>query len=458
MNKEEIILKIKNQRDNLVTSNLKDYRYRVELLKKLKSNIIEMEEEIATALKLDLNKSRQESYMCEIGMVLSEITYMIKHLKYFAKIKRAKTPLSQFHAKSYVVPCAYGSVLIVSPWNYPFMLCLDPLVDAISAGNSVVVKPSITSKNTALVIEKLISKTFDEKDAFVVIGGRADCDFLFDQKFDYIFFTGSANVGKMIMEKASKNFTPVTLELGGKSPCVVDNTADIKLTAKRLVWGKFLNAGQTCVAPDFLYCQKDIKDELVEEIKNQIKLQFSASPLDNEDYPKIINEKQFKSIICLINDKKVIYGGKNNIDTLKIEPTIVNADFNDKSMQSEIFGPVLPVVTFDTIDEAISTLNSRQKPLAFYVFTSKKSNAKKFINSCDFGGGCINDVVIHLATNNMPFGGVGESGLGAYHGKFGFDTFTHYKSIVDKKTWIDMNLRYQPYSKRKEKMISFFLK
>jgi len=458
MDKNEIISKIERQRENLVNSPLKSYKYRLELLKKLKSNILEMQDEIAQALKDDLNKSAEESYMCEIGMVLSEITYMIKHLRKFSKIKRVRTPLSQFHARSYMMPCAYGQVLIISPWNYPFMLSLEPMVDALSAGNSIVLKPSITSINTQKVIDKLIRKTFDEKDCFVVLGGREDCDFLLEQNFDYIFFTGSSRVGREIMEKASKHFTPVTLELGGKSPCIVDETANIELTAKRLVWGKFLNAGQTCVAPDYLYVHSSIKDSLVEEIKKQIVLQYTEDPISNENFPRIISEKQFNSVADLIDKDKVLFGGKTDKDKLKIEPTILNSTFDDDAMKWEIFGPILPVVTFDNLNEVIDRLSHQAKPLAFYVFSSNKENQDLLLNSCDFGGGCVNDTIIHLATSNLGFGGVKESGCGAYHGKIGFNTFTHYKSIVDKKTWIDLPIRYQPYSKRKFSLIKMFLK
>ena len=458
MEKTDIIKKIEIQKENLKNSPLKNYKNRIKMLKVLRDNIIEMQDEICEALKLDLNKSKEEAYMCEIGLVLCEISYMIKHIKKFARPKTVYTPISQFPSKSYKVPCAYGSVLIISPWNYPFMLSIEPMVDAISAGNSVVLKPSGTSKNVQMVIKKLIEKTFKQNEVLVVDGGRAECDFLLELDFDYIFFTGSARVGKTIMQKASEHFTPVTLELGGKSPCIVDQTANIELSARRIVFGKCLNAGQTCVAPDYIYCHKDVKEKLVNELKKQIALQYTNTPLENENFPRIINEKQFDRIVNLIEEEKVLFGGKYDKNTLKIEPTIMEANFNDKVMQEEIFGPILPIITFESINEVIEKLNTLDKPLAFYVFSSSKKNQNLLVNSCDFGGGCINDVVIHLATPHLAFGGLKQSGIGSYHGKAGFDAFSHFKNILNKKTWLDLPMRYQPITKTKDKLIKMFLK
>ena len=456
--KEEILNLIAKQKEYFPNSELHFYKNRVILLKKLYSNIIDMQQEIFDALKADLNKSEVEAYMAEVGIVLCEISYMIKHCKKFAKPKRVRTPLAQFASKSYKLPCPYGQVLIISPWNYPFMLSLDPLVDAISAGNSVVLKPSETSPHVSDVIAKLISKTFKKEIAFVVRGGRDECSYLLDQEFDYIFFTGSTRVGKIVMQKAAEHFTPVTLELGGKSPCIVDETANIALAAKRIVFGKFINSGQTCVAPDYLYCHNSVKDELVAEIKKQIVLQYSSSPIEKENYPRLINEKQFDWVVSLIDKDKVLFGGKCDKEKLKIEPTIVDSSFEEPIMQAEIFGPVLPVVTFENIDEVISRVNGGGKPLALYIFSSSKKNQGKITKYCEFGGGCINDTIIHIATSNMGFGGLKESGIGSYHGKAGFDSFTHYKSIVNKKTWIDLPIRYQPYTKTKYNLIKKFLK
>lgn len=431
---------------------------RIAVLKKLYKNIKLMQGEICEALKKDLNKSETESYMCEIGLVLSEITYMIHHIKKFAKEKKVATPLAQFHSRSFKKPCPYGQVLIISPWNYPFMLTIEPLVDAIAAGNIAVIKPSEISPNVSDVLKKLIDTTFAKTEVCTVLGGKEECTLLLDQDFDYIFYTGSTRVGKIVMQKAAEHFTPVTLELGGKSPCVVDETANIKLAAKRIVFGKFLNAGQTCVAPDYLLCSNKIKDKLLGEIKKQIVLQYNVDPIRNESYPKMISEKQFNAMTSFIKEDNVIFGGKHNIKLLKIEPTLLDSNLNAPEMEEEIFGPILPVIGFNEIEEVLKIVKSKTKPLALYLFTSSKKNEKLILNKCDFGGGCINDTIIHLASSNLGFGGLKQSGIGAYHGKVGFETFTHYKSIVDKKTWLDLPMRYQPYSKLKAKLIKMFLR
>ena len=458
MTKERILSVYKKQREKLLQNPLQEPKNRVKALKKLKKNILLMENEICDALKQDLNKSKTESYMSEIGLVLSEISFMIKHCKSFSKDKRVSTPIAQFPSRSYKKPCPRGQVLIISPWNYPFMLSIEPLVDAIAAGNKVMLKPSETSSNVSKVIEKLIQKTFSEEDVFTVMGGREECSFLLDLDFDHIFFTGSTRVGKIVMEKAAEHFTTVTLEMGGKSPCIIDETANIALAAKRIVFGKFLNCGQTCVAPDYIYCHKSVKEKLVRELEKQIVLQYSVDPIRNPDYPKMINEKQFLAAKRLITDQNLIFGGKFNEKSLKIEPTILNSTFESEEMQTEIFGPVLPMVEFDNLDEAIKKVNSLSKPLALYIFSSSRKNIAKVTNFCNYGGGCVNDCIIHLATSKLGFGGLKSSGIGAYHGKVGFDTFSHYKSIVNKKTWLDLPMRYQPYSKLKHKLIKMFLK
>ena len=458
MDKLEMQAIIDKQRQYFNTGKMRDYKNRVESLKRLYQNIKLMMPEICDALKKDLNKSQMESYMSEIGMVLSETRYMIKHCKSYSKPRRVATPIAHFHSKSYKLPCAYGCVLVISPWNYPFLLSMDPIVDAVAAGNSVILKASQTSNNVTNVMAKLIEKTFERGHVDIVLGSRGDCDYLLDQDFDYIFFTGSTNVGKMVMQKAAEKFIPVTLELGGKSPCIVDADADIELTAKRIVWGKFLNCGQTCVAPDYIYCHEGIKHKLVKEIERQIVLQYTTDALRNDNYPKMINEKRFDAVLSLIDKDNVLFGGKANREKLKIEPTIVSATFNDEIMKEEIFGPVLPIVSFKTIDEVVNKVNSMSKPLALYIFSSNKKVQDKVLLECEFGGGCVNDTVIHLASSNLGFGGLKQSGMGSYHGKNGFDTFTHYKSIVDKKTWIDMPMRYQPFNKFKELLIKMFLK
>ncbi len=458
MDKDYILSCFEKQKKGLKENPLRFYKNRITALKTLQKNIKLMEDEICEALKKDLNKSKTESYMSEIGLVQSEISYMIRHCKKFAKPKRVMTPISQFASKSYKLACPYGVVLIISPWNYPFMLSIEPLVDAIAAGNCVVLKPSATSSNVCEVISKLIEKTFPPEQVVVVQGGREQSSFLLELDFDHIFFTGSMRVGKQVLEKASQNFIPVTLELGGKSPCIVDETANLALAAKRIVFGKFLNCGQTCVAPDYLYCSSKIKDKLIKEIEKQIVLQYTDNAIENENYPKLINQRQFDSVKKLIKADNVLFGGKYDEEKLKIEPTILNSNFDAEDMEEEIFGPVLPVVTFDSLDEAIDKVNSLKKPLALYIFSSSKKNQNRVVGLCDFGGGCVNDTIIHLATSNMGFGGLKSSGMGAYHGKVGFDTFSHYKSIVDKKTWIDLPMRYQPHTKMKYKLIKWFLK
>ena len=383
---------------------------------------------------------------------------MIRHCKKFSKPKRVRTPISHFHSKSYKLPCPYGMVLIMSPWNYPFMLTMEPLVDAITAGNSVVLKPSNRSPHVTAVIENLIKKTFPPEQVCTIHGGREEINFLLDQEFDYIFYTGSTKVGNIIMEKADKFYTPYTLEMGGKSPCIVDETANIPLSAKRIVFGKFLNAGQTCVAPDYIYCAKEVKEELIKELERQIILQYTTDPIDNPNYPKLINKGHFESKVRLINENNIIFGGKINEKLLKIEPTLVNSNFEDEIMQEEIFAPILPIITFEDLDEAIKKINSMSKPLALYIFSSSKNNQNKVLENCQFGGGCVNDTLVHIASSKLPFGGIKESGIGCYHGKAGFDTFTHYKSILDKKTWLDMPMRYQPFGKIKYYLIRKFLK
>ena len=459
MNETEIKDLVSRQRRYFLAGETLPVEARLEALKKLKKCIQEHEQEINEALKADLGKSAFESYMCETGLVLSELSYMIKNTPSYAREQTVPTPIAQFSSRSYRKPSPYGVVLIMSPWNYPFLLSIDPLIDAIAAGNTAIVKPSAYSPNTSRVIEKILSQCFDRSYVAVVTGGRAENTCLLNEHFDYIFFTGSQHVGREVMEKASRYLTPVTLELGGKSPCIVEKSANLKLAARRIVFGKYLNCGQTCVAPDYIYCDREIKDELIRQIKKQIRKQYSASPLDNKNYGKIINEKHFSRILGLIDSQKVVHGGENNPDTLQIAPTVMdNVIFEDAVMQEEIFGPVLPVLTYDSLDEAIGKINSMAHPLALYIFTSDKSATEKVTSRCSYGGGCVNDTIIHLATSEMGFGGFGESGMGAYHGKDGFDTFTHYKSIVNKKTWIDLPMRYQPYHKLNEKLLKKFLK
>ena len=459
MTEQEIKDLVTRQRSYFQSGATLPVSARLAALRRLYNAISSHEKEIRRALQKDLGKSGFESYMCETGMVLEEISYMLKHTRKFAREQRVHTPLAQFCSRSYKKPSPYGVTLIMSPWNYPFMLTLSPLADALAAGNTAVVKPSAYSPYTSEVLLSILTECFDPKYVAVVTGGRAENTCLLREHFDYIFFTGSQAVGKEVMRSAAEHLTPVTLELGGKSPCIVDQTADIRLAARRIVFGKYLNCGQTCVAPDYVYCHRSVKDQLIKEVQKQIRRQYGKQPLHSSDYGKIINEKHFNRILGLIDEKKVVHGGGSDRSTLRIEPTVMdNVTFSDAVMQEEIFGPVMPILVFDSLDEVIRRINSMPHPLALYIFTSDKKAARKVTARCGFGGGCINDTIIHLATSEMGFGGFGESGMGAYHGKTGFDTFTHYKSIVDKKTWIDLPMRYQPYRKGDEKLVRFFLK
>lgn len=433
--------------------------FRLKQLESLKEAMIRHEADLAAALKEDLGKSRMESYMCEIGLTLSELTWMQKHLRSLMRSKRVSNPAAQFAAKSFRSPSPYGTVLIMSPWNYPVLLTLDPLIDAIAAGNTAVVKPSAYAPCTFDVMKTMIEECFPAHYVAVVDGGRAENQALLQQRFDMIFFTGGKTVGREVLRHAAEYLTPVTLELGGKSPCIVDSTAKIRLAAKRIVFGKYLNCGQTCVAPDYILCDKRIRDELITAILAEIEKQFGKEPLKNPNYGKIINEKHFERILGLINGEKLVYGGQSEPESLRIAPTVLNnITWDDAVMGEEIFGPLLPILTFDTLDEALDTVESHPHPLALYFFSEDKAAQKKVLDTCRFGGGCINDTIIHLATSDMPFGGVGESGMGSYHGRVGFETFSHYRSIVDKKTWMDLPIRYQKYTGLKEKMMRMFLK
>ncbi len=434
--------------------------FRVQMLEKLYAAVKANEKEIEKALKADLGKSTFEGFMCETGLVLSEISYMLRHTARFAKEKTVPTPMSQFAARSYLKPVPHGNVLIMSPWNYPLLLTLAPLANAMAAGNTALVKPSAYSPATSAVIEKIISETFPREYIAVITGGRRENAALLEKKFDFIFFTGSASVGKEVLRHAAEHLTPAVLELGGKSPCIVDSSAKIKLAAKRIVFGKFLNCGQTCVAPDYILCEASVKDALIAEIKKQISLQYGKEPLKSPGYGKIVNEKHFARVRSLIAPEKVVFGGNVCPETLQIEPTVLDGvTWNDAVMKEEIFGPVLPILTFEKFSEIFPLLADKPKPLALYLLSEKKCHIRAVTERLAYGGGCINDCVVHLATSEMGFGGVGESGMGAYHGKTGFDTFSHTKSIMDKKTWLDLPMRYRPYnSALYGKLLRVFLK
>ncbi len=447
------------QRKFYQTNTTLSYEYRMNALEKLKKAIILYEDKLKAALKADLGKSPYEAFLTEIGVTLKEISYLSKNLKKYMKNKTVKTSLVDFPAKSFRSPHPYGVVLVISPWNYPVYLTFAPLVGAIAAGNTVILKPSNYSPNTSSVIQEIIVQTFSEEYVATVLGGREENQALLDQKFDYIFFTGSVNVGKIVMEKAAKNLTPISLELGGKSPTIVSKDANIELAARRIAFGKFLNSGQTCVAPDYLFIHEDVKAEFLAEFKKSVYKFYGDKPLDNPDYPKIINEKHFERLLGLVKNQTIFMGGDNDASLRKISPTVLeDVDKASPIMQEEIFGPILPVMTFNDIQEPISYINSNPHPLALYLFTSSKITEKKVLTECNFGGGCINDTIMQVASDYLPFGGVGESGMGAYHGKSSFDTFTHYRSIIKKSTIFDLKVRYLPVTKLKEKLAKFFLK
>ena len=460
MTEKEIQGLLEKQREYYRSGATLPVKFRIAQLKKLYTVVKNNEKEINDALCADLGKSHYEGFMCESGLVLTEISYMIKHVKKFAKRKKVKTPLAQFRSTSYKQPMPYGNVLIMSPWNYPFLLTLEPLADAIAAGNTAIVKPSAYSPATSRIVECIIAECFPPEYVAVVTGGRAENNALLDQKFDLVFFTGSQTVGKEVLRRAAEHLTPAVLELGGKSPCIVDASANIKLAARRVVFGKYLNCGQTCVAPDHILCEASVKEELVKAVVQEIERQYGTEPLANKDYGKIINDKHFARLCGLIDQSKIVVGGQTDPETCRIAPTVMDGvTYEDAVMGEEIFGPIMPILTFEDFDAVVDELKTQDKPLALYLFSSNKKHIERVTTELSYGGGCINDVVIHLATSEMGFGGVGESGMGSYHGKDGFDAFTHYKSIVDKKTWIDLPMRYQPYkSNFFSKLLHWFLR
>lgn len=459
MTETEIQSILKRQREYFAAGHTLPAEARIAALKKLKASLQSHEADLARALKTDLGKSATESYMCETGLTLSEVTWMIRHVRRLMRERTVPTPLSQFAARSFRSPSPYGTVLIMSPWNYPVLLTLDPLIDAVAAGNTAIVKPSAYAPATAAVLQQILAECFPPEHVCVVTGGRAENQALLHQKFDMIFFTGSKAVGKEVLRCAAEHLTPAVLELGGKSPCLVDKSAKIGLAAKRIVFGKYLNCGQTCVAPDYILCDASIRDALIDAIRREITAQFGADPMANENYGKIINEKHYRRLMGLIDPAKVVCGGIGDEAALRIAPTVMkDVTRADAVMGEEIFGPILPVLTYTDLDAALTDIESQPHPLALYLFSEDKAVQRKVLDRCHFGGGCLNDTIIHLATSAMPFGGVGESGMGGYHGKTGFEAFSHLRSIVDKKTWLDMPVRYQPYTSQKDKMLRFFLK
>ncbi|MGJ0906457.1 aldehyde dehydrogenase [Clostridium botulinum] len=437
---------LKKQKSFFEKGYTKDINFRIETLKKLKHNIKMNENNIFIALKIDLNKSEFETFITEIGIVYDEINGAIKNIKKWSKPKKVKTPITNFLASSYIYNEPYGVALIIAPWNYPVQLIMAPLVGAISAGNCVLLKPSELAVETEKIIVKIIKETFSDEYIGVVTGGVKVSEALLKEKFDYIFYTGGINVGKIVMRAAAEHLTPITLELGGKSPCIVDKDANIDLAARRITWGKFLNAGQTCVAPDYLVVHKNIKEKLISSIENYIIEFFGENAFENEEYPRIINERHFKRLEGYLKEGKIVFGGKTDISNLYIEPTIIEGiNLKNRIMEEEIFGPIFPVIEFEDIDEVIDIIKNNPKPLALYYFSEDKEKQEIIIKNISFGGGCINDTIMHLSTSTLPFGGVGSSGIGGYHGRASFDTFSHKKSILKKSNLIDIKIRYAPF-------------
>ncbi|MCM0649561.1 aldehyde dehydrogenase [Clostridium swellfunianum] len=451
IDKEKLIEMLKEHKSYFHTGITKDINFRIRQLKKLKISIQKFEKEILDALYKDLRKSEFEAYSTEIGFVLDSISYMIKNLKKWSKPVRVKTPIHQCPSKTYVMYEPYGTVLIIGPFNYPFQLVIEPLIGAMASGNCAVLKPSESTPTISALIRRLIEETFDKNYIRVVEGEKETTSALINSPFDYIFFTGSVPVGRIVMEAAAKNLVPVTLELGGKSPTIVDKTANLDIAAKRIMWGKLINTGQTCIAPDYLLVHKDIKDLFLSKLKMTIVDFYGAVASDSKDYGRIVNSRQFDRLASIIDkDKpKIVYGGSCNRKDLYIEPTLINnATWEDASMKDEIFGPILPILEYNDLQEAINIINERPKPLALYLFTEDSAVEHKVLNSVSFGGGCVNDTISHVASPYMPFGGVGNSGIGGYHGEESFKTFSHRKSILKKSTAFDMNIIYPPYKNK----------
>lgn len=448
---------IEKQREFFEHGNTRKPEFRISMLRKLQSAIRTYESLLNEAMKKDMNKCSTEVYMTETGMALEELSFHIRHLSRWMRDKRVPTPLSQFPAKSFISPEPYGVALIMSPWNYPIQLCLEPLIGAISAGCTAVVKPSAYAPATSHAIARILGSIYPEEYIAVVEGGREQNTALLEERFDYIFFTGSPSVGRLVMESAAKHLTPMTLELGGKSPVIVDKTANLKVAARRIAFGKVLNAGQTCVAPDYLFVHRDIKEDFIKAYQSALKEFFPDGTMS--DMNTIINDKHFERVSELLGSGKIVVGGKTDRERRFIEPTLLDeVSLDSPIMQEEIFGPILPMISYTDIIECTGYIMKHPKPLALYLFTNDSSVENRVLDKCSFGGGCINDTIIHLATSHMSFGGVGDSGMGSYHGKASFDTFTHYRSIVKKSTWLEVPIRYRPYSKTKDKLLRFFMK
>jgi len=438
---------VQAQKDFFATGKTKDVAFRKEQLKQLKQAIRDSQEKITDALFQDLGKPKFEAIVTEVAYCGEEIDYFLKYLDRWAKHQPVKTPLNFFPAKSFIVPEPLGQVLIISPWNYPFQLAIIPLLGAIAAGNCAIIKPSEITPNTSKVLSDLMAQIFDPSYITVVEGDKTVAQELLQQKFDHIFYTGGSAVGKIVMKAAAEHLTPVTLELGGKSPCIVEPDIHVEHSAKRIIWGKFINAGQTCIAPDYLLVHRNIKEELVQAMKAGLKEFYGENPAESSDYARIVSEKHFNRLRQFLDNGKILAGGETDAETRYIAPTLLEAvNWEDPVMQEEIFGPILPILEYEDLDSAIAQINAYPKPLALYLFSQDKNKQQKVLQETSAGGVTINDTIIHIASTELPFGGVGESGMGAYHGKASFDTFTHYKSVTNRRFWLDIPLRYPPYA------------
>ena len=444
---------LQSQKDYFKTGETKSVPFRKQVLKNLKTELITRENQIIEALAKDFKKPAFESVLTETTVVLSDLDLMIKNVSKWAKPKRVLPALLNFPSTDRLYSEPYGQTLIIAPWNYPYQLAIAPMVAAIAAGNTVVLKPSELTPNTSALLKNIIETVFKPEHVCIVEGGVDISTKLLEQRWNYIFFTGSVPVGKIVAKAAAIFLTPLTLELGGKNPCIIDETANIKLTARRIVWGKFLNAGQTCIAPDYIVIHNSKKDAFYEAMKIEIEKAYSSAPIASKDFCRIVNEKNFKRLVRMLDNENCIIGGQTEANTLYISPTLIDEpNLDSEVMRDEIFGPILPVISYTNDTEIDAIISKYEKPLSLYVFSTNSAKAKKVIEKYSFGGGCINDTVIHFANHRLPFGGTGNSGIGAYHGKLSFDTFSHQKAIVKKANWLDLPVRYAPYTGKLKKI------
>jgi aldehyde dehydrogenase (NAD+) len=448
---------IENQENYFRNGNTLPIGKRKKLLKNLKEEILTNEDKIFKALNNDLKKCNYETYLSEIGILITEIDLFLKNIEKWAKPKRVKSSLLSFPSSDYIYSEPYGKVLVISPWNYPFQLAILPVLSAVAAGNTVVLKPSEHAPHTSKLVKEILESVFEKSHVLVIEGAAETASKLLEYRWDYIFFTGSVRIGKIVASAAAKHLTPTTLELGGKNPCIIDDTIDLRLASRRIVWGKFINAGQTCIAPDFLIVKRNIKDKLITHLSEEIEKAYGKDPKQSEDYPRIVNKTNLSRLSNMIKDTKILFGGEYDIETRYFSPTIIDEPRIDSPiMDEEIFGPILPIISYDKENQIEELISKYEKPLALYVFSSNKKFSEKIIRKYSFGGGAINDTIIQVGNPNLPFGGVGHSGIGKYHGKTSFDQLSHKKAIVKKGNWLDIKIRYAPYKGKMEYVKKFF--